>query len=58
MRATSSTSSPRAARYRWDGGETTVGPGDLMFAAAHTAHGYDRFSEDFSVWVIFYGPET
>jgi mannose-6-phosphate isomerase-like protein (cupin superfamily) len=23
------------ARYRWDGGETMIGPGDMMFAAAH-----------------------
>jgi mannose-6-phosphate isomerase-like protein (cupin superfamily) len=45
------------ARYRWDGEETMIGPGDMMFAAAQTAHGYDQFSEDFSVWVIFYGPE-
>ena len=45
------------ARYRWDGGEATIGPGDLMFAAAHTPHGYDQFSEDFSVWVVFYGPQ-
>jgi mannose-6-phosphate isomerase-like protein (cupin superfamily) len=45
------------ARYRWDGGEAAIGPGDIMFAAAHTAHGYDRFSDDFSVWVVFYGPE-
>jgi mannose-6-phosphate isomerase-like protein (cupin superfamily) len=44
------------ARYRWDGGETMIGPGDMMFAAAHTAHGYDQFSVDFSVWVVFYGP--
>src|SRR5438309_1365883 len=44
------------ARYRWDGGETIIGPGDMMFAAAHTPHGYDQFSEDFSVWVVFYGP--
>ena len=44
------------AHYRWDGGETTIGPGDMMFAAAHAAHGYDRFSDDFSVWVVFYGP--
>ncbi len=44
------------ARYRWDGGETMIGPGDMMFAAAHTPHGYDKFSEDFSVWVVFYGP--
>lgn len=44
------------ARYRWDGGENVVGPGDIMFAAAHAAHGYDQFSDDFSVWVVFYGP--
>ena len=31
------------ARYRWDGGETMIGPGDMMFAAAHTPHGYDQF---------------
>ena len=46
-----------AARYRWEGGETMIGPGDIMFAAAHTPHGYDQFSEDFSVWVVFYGPQ-
>ena len=45
------------ARYRWDRGETIIGPGDMMFAAAHTPHGYDQFSEDFSVWVMFYGPK-
>jgi mannose-6-phosphate isomerase-like protein (cupin superfamily) len=45
------------ARYRWDSGETTISPGDLMFAAAHSPHGYDQFSDDFSVWVVFYGPE-
>lgn len=45
------------ARYRWDGGDTSIGPGELMFAAAHSQHGYDRFSEDFSVWVVFYGPQ-
>jgi mannose-6-phosphate isomerase-like protein (cupin superfamily) len=45
------------ARYRWEGGECMIGPGDMMFAAAHSPHGYDRFSDDFAVWVIFYGPE-
>jgi mannose-6-phosphate isomerase-like protein (cupin superfamily) len=29
------------ARYRWDSGETMIGPGDMMFAAAHTPHGED-----------------
>jgi len=34
-----------------------IGPGDLLFAAAHTPHGYDQFSDDFSVCVVCYGPE-
>jgi mannose-6-phosphate isomerase-like protein (cupin superfamily) len=42
------------ARYRWDGGETMIGPGDMMFTAAHKPHGYDQFSEDFSVWVVLW----
>jgi mannose-6-phosphate isomerase-like protein (cupin superfamily) len=45
------------ARYRWDGSESIIGPGDMMFAAAHSPHGYDQFSDDFAVWVVFYGPE-
>jgi len=35
---------------------TEVGPGDLLFAAAHVAHGFEDISDDFSVWVMFYGP--
>ena len=45
-----------SARYRRDGGQTRIGPGDMMFAAANTPHGYDQFSDGFSVWVVFYGP--
>ncbi len=36
---------------------TPVGPGDVLFCAAHVAHGFEDISEDFSVWVIFYGPQ-
>ncbi|HJQ26825.1 MAG TPA: cupin domain-containing protein [Blastocatellia bacterium] len=32
-------------------------PGDLLFAAAGEAHWFERFSDDFAVWVLFYGPE-
>ena len=32
-------------------------PGDLLFAAAGTPHRFEDFSEDFGVWVMFYGPE-
>ena len=35
---------------------TSVGPGDLLFAAAHETHRFEDFSADFGVWVVFYGP--
>ena len=34
-----------------------VGPGDFLFAPAGAAHRFEDFSEDFAVWVLFYGPE-
>jgi len=43
-------------QFRVEGHLTAVGPGDLLFAAAHAAHGFDDFSDDFAIWVIFYGP--
>ena len=33
-------------------------PGDLLFAAAGTAHRFEEFTNDFGVWVMFYGPEN
>lgn len=33
------------------------GPGDFLFAAAGVAHRFEDFSDDFAVWVLFYGPE-
>jgi mannose-6-phosphate isomerase-like protein (cupin superfamily) len=33
------------------------GPGDLIFAAAGVAHRFEQFSDDFGVWVVFYGPD-
>ena len=32
------------------------GPGDLIFAAAGVAHRFEHFTDDFAVWVMFYGP--
>jgi mannose-6-phosphate isomerase-like protein (cupin superfamily) len=32
------------------------GPGDLLFVAAHDEHRFEDFSNDFAVWVLFYGP--
>ena len=34
-----------------------VGPGDFLFAPAGQPHRFDDFSDDFAVWVLFYGPE-
>lgn len=33
------------------------GPTDLLFAAAGVAHRFENFSDDLTVWVLFYGPE-
>ena len=33
-----------------------VGAGDLLFALAHTPHGFTEHSQDFAIWIIFYGP--
>jgi len=45
------------ARYRVADQVTEVGPGDLLFCAAHVPHGFEGNSADFAVWVVFYGPE-
>ena len=42
-------------RYRVEDKVTAVGAGDLLFCAAHVAHGFEDVSADFSVWVLFYG---
>ena len=44
-------------RYRVENRVSEVGPGDLLFAAAHVPHGFEGISDDFCVWVIFYGPK-
>jgi mannose-6-phosphate isomerase-like protein (cupin superfamily) len=35
---------------------TPFGPGDALFVAAGIEHRFVDFSDDFSAWVIFYGP--
>jgi len=32
------------------------GPGDFLFVAAGVPHKFDKFTDDLSVWVVFYGP--
>ena len=43
-------------RYRIEDRVVAVGPGDLLFAAAHVPHGFEAIGADFTVWVLFYGP--
>ena len=41
--------------YRCDDKVTPVSAGDLCFAAAGTVHGFEKFTQDFAIWIIFYG---
>ena len=45
------------ARYRVEDTVTAVAAGDVLFCAAHVVHGFDEPSENFCVWVLFYGPQ-
>jgi quercetin dioxygenase-like cupin family protein len=45
-----------SGRYRVQDTVTNVTTGDVLFCAAHVAHGFEDISDDFSVWVLFYGP--
>jgi uncharacterized RmlC-like cupin family protein len=33
------------------------GPGDFLFVPAGIEHRFVNFTDDFSTWVIFYGPK-
>lgn len=33
------------------------GPGDFLFAPAGSIHRFEDFSDDFAVWVMYFGPE-
>jgi len=46
-----------SGHYRVEDKVTAVGAGDVLFCAAHVPHGFEGISEDFSVWVLFYGAE-
>lgn len=40
-----------------NGTRQSFGPNDVLFAAAGVEHRFEDFSNDFAVWVFFYGPE-
>jgi len=37
--------------------QTPFGPGDVLFVPAGMVHRFEGFTDDFAVWVIFWGPE-
>jgi mannose-6-phosphate isomerase-like protein (cupin superfamily) len=39
-----------------DGKRDPFGPGDLLFVAAGIEHRFEDFTDDLTVWVVFYGP--
>src|SRR5258708_5088865 len=43
-------------RYRIEATEVAIAPGDMLFAAAHAEHGFVARGDDFSEWIVFYGP--
>ena len=44
------------ARFDKDGEVIDVKPGDVIIVEAGVEHRFVTFSEDFSVWVVFWGP--
>lgn len=40
-----------------DGVRQPFEPGEVLFVAAGVPHRFEQFTEDFTTWVIFYGPE-
>lgn len=34
-----------------------IGPGDALFVAAGIDHRFEDFTDDLTVWVVFYGPQ-
>lgn len=44
-------------QFECDGVRTNFAPGDFLFVPAFVPHRFVDFSEDFSTWVFFYGPE-
>ena len=46
-----------SGEYVCDGERTRCEPNDFLFAPAGVAHRFENFTDDFAVWVMFYGPE-
>lgn len=45
------------SNFCFEGEITSVKQGDFLFVPAGKEHRFEKFSEDFSCWVFFYGPK-
>lgn len=45
------------AEFVVNGKRHVCGPNDLLFVPAHAVHHFEGFTEDFAVWVLFFGEE-
>ena len=46
-----------AGEFLNGGNRVSFAPGDFLFVPAGVEHRFVNFTDDFSTWVIFYGPE-
>lgn len=46
-----------AGEFVCGGGRQPFEPNDVLFVAAGVEHRFENFTDDFAVWVFFYGPE-
>jgi mannose-6-phosphate isomerase-like protein (cupin superfamily) len=46
-----------SGEYVCGGARQTFGPTDILFASAGVEHRFENFSNDLTLWVMFYGPE-
>ena len=40
-----------------DGTRVPIRPGDFLFVPAGVQHHFENFTDDLTIWIIFYGPE-
>ena len=45
------------SKFYRDGERVSCKKGDVLFVPAGMEHYFENFSDDFAVWVIFYGPD-
>jgi mannose-6-phosphate isomerase-like protein (cupin superfamily) len=46
-----------SGKFELDGSQEPYTVGDVLFAPAGVSHKFLDFTDDFAVWVFFYGPE-